>query len=335
MDIALPYIFPSIKNKNIETKKFINFLSALHSRRNLNLNVHHTPIDATIDFTTTCQLKCPYCAVGNGSIERNISLMKQEKYQQIMNNIGDEVFIIWYFNTGEPLLHKRFEQIITQYKQKEIFSTISTNLSIPLSNERIDQLVQSGLSVISVSLDGATKSSYLKYRIGGEFDLVIDNINRLVNRKKELGLIFPIIEWRFLRFRHNQDEEDLARSMAKSIGVDLIEFFPGSAPNSANDDTVQLADKPLVGPPIEGPLIGNTMNNPRGLLDKYLQNEQYLYGLPAAKTNERKCDWLYFGTMIYPDGSVGPCCASNNKKDDFAFFPTIKHFLKFITKIRS
>lgn len=316
-DIALPYILPRVVDPRLETIKFVNFLSALSDRRNSESKVSHSPIDATIDLTTTCQLKCPYCAVGNGTMERPSALMKPERHQHIMAGIGDEVFIVWYFSTGEPLLHEQFSSIISSSKHQGIFSSISTNLSLPLSDERIDELLRSGLGMISVSLDGATEQSYSRYRVGGKFDLVLNNMRRLIERKRELGLEFPLIEWRFLRFRHNQHEEQLAREMARALSVDLIEFFSGYAPATATADEVQVANIPLNGAPVEGPALDKAIGGHRGLLDQYLSDAPLSYGLPNARTNDRKCDWLYFGTMIYPDGAVGPCCVATDKKDDF------------------
>src|SRR5438552_4803360 len=139
-DAALPYILPKIEDERLETIKFANLLSALRARRQRTTEVSHHPIDATIDLTTTCQLKCPYCAVGNGTIGRAITIMKPSRYRQLLSDIGDEAFIIWYFSTGEPLLHKDIGSLLSTSKHQRIFSAISTNLSLPLSIDRIDQL---------------------------------------------------------------------------------------------------------------------------------------------------------------------------------------------------
>lgn len=315
-DTALPYITPSISNKRIETIKYLNFLESLRSRRMLQSEIRHQPIDATIDLTTTCQLSCPYCAVGNGTMDRPVSLMKPDRYNSILGSLGDEVFIIWYFSTGEPLLHKQFSALISSSKHQQIFSLISTNLSLPLTDAKLIELLQSGLGVISVSLDGATGATYSQYRRGGNFDLVINNVRRLVTLKRELGLKYPLIEWRFLRFRHNQHEEDLARETAMQLGVDLIEFFPGYAPINAGPSEVQSSDAPLKGAPVSGPALENS-DAARGVLDEILRDQPRAFGLPLASSPERKCDWLYFGTMIYPNGAIGPCCVATDKNDDF------------------
>jgi MoaA/NifB/PqqE/SkfB family radical SAM enzyme len=149
-DAALPYVLPKVDDRRLETIKFANLLSALRARRQKRTQVSHHPIDATIDLTTACQLKCPYCAVGNGTIARGVTIMKPTRYRQLLSDIGDEAFIIWYFSTGEPLLHKEFGSLLSTSKHQRIFSAISTNLSLPLSIDRVDPMSDAGRTDISI-----------------------------------------------------------------------------------------------------------------------------------------------------------------------------------------
>ena len=215
-DAALPYILPMICNKNLRFFKYLNFIAALRDRRRLAAKVKSCPIDATIDLVTACQLKCPYCAVGNQTIDRKVSYMK-EAFSWITNEVLDAAFITWFFSAGEPLLHNNIAGFIGKVKEKEIFSVISTNLSVTLSDEKIDALLLCGLGMISVSPDGASPETYIKYRRGGQFDLVWRNLCRLIERKHKLGVITPFIEWRYLVFEHNQHELGLATQMAKTF----------------------------------------------------------------------------------------------------------------------
>ncbi|MEI8395490.1 MAG: radical SAM protein [Rhodospirillaceae bacterium] len=323
-DLALPYIMPRITDPVRELRKYANFLSALRRRRLRSERVHHTPVDATVDLTTTCQLHCPYCVVGNGTMRRQVSLMRPDLYHDILGIIGPNAFIIWYFSTGEPLLHKHFAELLAYSKHHEVFSVISTNLSLPLSDERIDGLLSCGLGMISVSLDGASAESYSRYRKGGCFDLVIENLSRLIQRRAVLGLEHPLIEWRCLRFRHNQDEEPEVRRLALELNTDLLEFYPGSAPASAPEGTVQTATKPVGGSPIDGPALVRGLKRRDSDLHRLLADRPPQFGMPALRPAESRCDWLYLGTMVYPDASVGPCCVSNDRADDFTelSFPT-------------
>jgi MoaA/NifB/PqqE/SkfB family radical SAM enzyme len=156
--------------------------------------------------------------------------MKDQMFDRILDQVGDPCFIVWYFSTGEPLLHKGLADLVSRSRHHEIFSIISTNLSLKLSDDSLTALLTCGLGIISASIDGATQETYSQYRRGGAFQLVADNVQRMVALERKLGLTFPLIEWRFLRFRHNEHEEDLARKRADEWGVDLLEFWPGAAP---------------------------------------------------------------------------------------------------------
>ena len=313
-DSALHHILPRVTGP-LEVKKYANFLCALRSRRQRSDRVDAKPIDMTIDFTTTCQLHCPYCAVGNGTMVRGISFMQPAMFAHIVRELGDTTFITWYFSTGEPLLHKKFGTLLSLTKEKQIFGAISTNLSLPLSDERIDDILLCGLSMISVSLDGANQETYSRYRVGGQYNLVMDNLGSLIARKKQFGLQFPLLEWRFLIFRHNEHEIDTARTMAKNMGVDLLEFYPGFAYDHAAPDQVAKMSIPMPAPYIQGPVLDaaekRTDTSLRALLHKTA------FAPPQGGTPVSKCDWLYYSAMIYPDASFGPCCVATDHNDDF------------------
>jgi pyruvate-formate lyase-activating enzyme len=319
-DLALPYVMPPIADAELAAVKYRNFLKSLRNRRQRQTLVDSDPFDLTIDLTSACQLKCPYCSTGNGTIQRQKAIMKDEMYHKLLKDVGDACFIIWYFSNGEPLLHKRFGELVATTRHQEIFSVISTNLSLRLSDEFLRSLITSGLGIISVSIDGATAETYRQYRRGGEFNLVMDNVRRLVRLKAELGQTYPLIEWRFLRFRHNEHDEAAARALAAQLGVDLLEFWPGSAPPEGSPavDGVLEASLPLQGPPVTGPgldLLAMRQAN-QCVLAKLVPGIE-IGGNAEMSSFTPKCDWLYFSGMLHPSGRVGSCCVSNDEPDDF------------------
>jgi len=323
-DAALPYILPMIRNENLRFFKYMNFIAALRDRRRLAATVKAYPIDATIDLVTACQLKCHYCAVGNQTTHRKVSYIKEDIFTWIANEILDATFITWFFSAGEPLLHKDIADLIGKVKEKEIFSVISTNLSLALSDERIDDLLLCGLGMISVSLDGASPETYIKYRRGGQFDLVWKNLGRLIQRKQQLGVTTPFIEWRYLVFEHNQHELSLAMRMAEDIQVDLFEVFPGCAPDEPQGCDVRRATIPL-----QEAVRGAALD--KGRLRTQTTLQKNLYGRkeamsPRGITDSPKCDWHYYGTMIYPDGALAPCCVATDEEDDFTHILYHKSF---------
>jgi MoaA/NifB/PqqE/SkfB family radical SAM enzyme len=315
---ALPLVLPTIEDPHLRFAKYVNFLIGLRERRTRATTLRALPIDATLDPASLCQLSCPYCSVGAGSIQRTRALLEQETHRRMMGDLGEGLFVIWYFNTGEPLLNKRFADMVAENRPREIFSVISTNLSLKLSDQRIDELLTCGLGMISVSLDGATAPSYSKYRVGGDFELVVDNLRRLTQRKRELGLERPLIEWRFLVFEHNQDELELATRMARELEVDLLEFYPGAAPPRAKGDMVQRATRAMPALPLLGPALDRARRDTSTTMRRLLRmTPVYEPSPPPDEQRSLKCDWLYMGTALFPNGSVSPCCVSNDEPNDF------------------
>lgn len=317
-DQAVAWVLPKIVHPELEYQKYFNLLMALRARRQKAKMVCSMPFEATIDLSTACQLSCPYCSTGNGTIDRPASVMKTPLHRHLIDTFGTELFLTWYFSTGEPLLNKFFNEVIAMTKGYEIFSVISTNLSVRLKDQQIDELLTGGLGMISASIDGATEETYRQYRRGGQFHLVMNNLRRLIDRKKELGFEYPLIEWRFLLFRHNQDETEEARRLANEIGVDTLEFFRGNAVIDPSEGPVLSTNKTLIGESLTGPAVDRA----RARRDTRLRrmfggNTRNDSGEPPNAVRGHKCDWLYFGGMLYPSGAVGPCCVAENKADDF------------------
>jgi MoaA/NifB/PqqE/SkfB family radical SAM enzyme len=96
----------------------------------------------------------------------------------------------------------------------------STSLSLKTIN--FEELVLSGLQLVILSIDGATSTTYLQYRRNGNFELVIDNIGKLVAAKRRLDSYTPILHWQFLVFEHNVHEVEEVKQLAAALGVNQL-----------------------------------------------------------------------------------------------------------------
>jgi radical SAM protein with 4Fe4S-binding SPASM domain len=316
----LEHIVPKISSKRLEYVKYGNLLYNLQERRYRHISLKSLPIELTIDTTTICQLSCPHCCTGKKTIQRAGQVMRPDDHLSYISALADSCFLAWYFSNGEPLLNKHLPKIIKQNSQKEIFSIISTNLSIELSEKKILELLQSGLNVISISLDGASEATYQQYRRGGNFNLVVKNMKRLITIKNALGLKYPLILWRFLLFKHNAEDIPMVLLNAKNWGIDLLELYPGGAPlSSENPDTVLAFDGEFPSNNYTSPLLEELTQREDTFFRKHLasnqKNDEFSY--TPSSTVKGKCDWLYFSSMMYPDGDIGPCCVTGDEKDDF------------------
>jgi MoaA/NifB/PqqE/SkfB family radical SAM enzyme len=131
---------------------------------------------------------------------------------------------IYLFGWGEPLLNRDIFDIIGLAKKAEKYVAMSSSLNVP-DAEKLNRLVESRLDFLSVSLDGADQKSFVQYRVGGDFDLVLSNIRKPQEIKNKLGVTQPRIQWQYCVNKYNQRNIGSAKKIARDHNVE-IKFMP-------------------------------------------------------------------------------------------------------------
>jgi MoaA/NifB/PqqE/SkfB family radical SAM enzyme len=299
--------FASLAEGLKPARAYVNWARANYERLRGTSRVQARPLKLTFDPTNVCQLRCPLCPTGLSIQDRPPAHAEREHFEQLMNEVGDYVFFIDFFNWGEPLLNKHVEELLLLAHEKRISTTVSSNLSLELSDERIAKFIESGVSELLVSLDGASQESYATYRRRGKFDLVVENMRRIVEMKRTLGRSNPTVIWRYLVFRFNEQEQDAARRLAEDIGVDRMIFAPAYLDEGRFPVPDELREEMANWAPED-----DAMN-------RYGDGEADSNG--PAKPRKR-CDWHYISAAVNPDGSIAPCCTLYEKQDDFGIIGT-------------
>lgn len=183
------------------------------------------PYKITIDPGNICNLRCPGCHTGIKHQDMiTPSFLKFEEYKLIFDQVKNHAFTIALYNWGEPFLNKDIFKIIKHSFTNKVGTTIHSNFNFFNEDMAINS-INSGLTHIYLSIDGASQEAYEKYRVKGNLEKVLNNVKLMVDTKKKLKSTFPLITWKFLVFEHNKHEIEQAREMARSIGVDYFEVF--------------------------------------------------------------------------------------------------------------
>ena len=193
------------------------------------------PYVLVIDPTNVCNLRCPLCPTGLMQRGRKAGLISWETYTRAIDAAAPWAYKVNLFNWGEPLLHTHLFDMVRYAKARNLGTSLSSNLSVQISDERIDELIRSGLEYLCVSIDGATQDVYAMYRRRGDLELVLSNVRRIVKRRKELSSRTPVLEWQFIPMKHNEHEVDAARELAAQIGVDVFRCIPVGLPFDSVD----------------------------------------------------------------------------------------------------
>jgi MoaA/NifB/PqqE/SkfB family radical SAM enzyme len=285
-----------------------NFLLAKYERFTGEILVKSYPYFIGIDPSSICQLRCPSCPTGvenesrrSGSkIKfRNRVMLTQELFDSLIDELGEYLFLIMFYNWGEPLLNKDLHSYIRKAKEFNIYTEIHTNLSIRISDQFIEELLCSGIDDIASSIDGFSQESYQTYRRGGNFGLVKENIERLAFARDKLDLNTNII-WNFLVFSFNEHEIEDTRRYCSELGI----IFNQREAFIDNPDWLPSYRK-----------------HERSTLEKIKEDHnksEQISNLAESKNGRKSsCAWHYSYSVVNADGSVSPCCAPWEQEHDF------------------
>jgi len=213
--------------KSLNLRKVFNFIVVEASYRLSCLFrrpfVFGNPWAASIEPTTSCNLRCPECPTGMQALSRPKGTISIEVFRTILEKLTPDLIYLTLYFQGEPLLNPHFNEMVKLARLRRIFVATSTNGHF-LNEKNVDQIIKSGLSHLIISLDGLDQQTYEKYRVKGDFQTVIEGIHRLVAARKGLKSNSPYIELQFIVMRHNEHQMQQMREFAKQAGVDKLTF---------------------------------------------------------------------------------------------------------------
>lgn len=159
-----------------------------------------------------CNLKCTLCWNRNRtpSMEQ-MTLSVVEKIMKRFN--GTRNVRYQWFNWGEPLLYGKFYEFSDIVDKAR--SVISSNFSLKLSDKHFD-ILKSFRTVIA-SISGLTEEVYGIYHHGGNFRLVMDNLERLKG--------FQNVKVNWIRHRYNTHQDDACREMCVENGFHFSPLY--------------------------------------------------------------------------------------------------------------
>jgi radical SAM protein with 4Fe4S-binding SPASM domain len=232
-----------IVKKSLNPKKINNLIKCNASRLISNMthksHIWGYPAAVMIEPTNVCNLKCPLCPSGNGTLKRAKGFMSFEMFKKVIDEVKDYVTMIILWNQGEPYLNKDINRMVKYATDAGLFTLVSTNLNADMDAEEV---VKSGIDSMIVSVDGATQETYNQYRVNGSLEKVLNNVKALVAAKKKLKSQTPIIRWQFLVMKHNEHELELIEQISKELDVDQLSFK--TIQIYTKDDIAFLPDNP-------------------------------------------------------------------------------------------
>ncbi len=262
-------------------------------------DIYQLPKKVRIEACSKCQLDCVKCymRMDPEGVEKGCKLgcLKFSDFKKFIDeNNFEEIEIS---NHGEIFLNPELEKIIKYAYKKNIRLYAGNGVNLNYLPDKIaEALVKYEFGSMDVSIDGASQETYKIYRVNGNFDKVIENVEKINFYKKKYKSELPILNWKFIVFGHNEHEIPLAKKMAKKLKMN-ISFTPNCEPEYS-----PLKNEKKV---IKQTGLSTMDLSPHVMLDQY---------------NNHKSDWFYCNFLweepqINWDGKILGCCSLYS--DDF------------------
>ena len=176
-----------------------------------------------IETSTFCQLDCPRCFVKTEQV--GLGYLKFADFKKFVDTYP-EFRNIELASKGEIFLNPELNEIIQYAHLKKVNLTAFNGVNLnTVSEKTLEYLVKYRFKAIVVSIDGVNNDTYKVYRRGGNFNVVIENINKINHYKKKYNSAHPHLYWQFILFGHNEHELIAARRMAKALDMHFKAIF--------------------------------------------------------------------------------------------------------------
>jgi MoaA/NifB/PqqE/SkfB family radical SAM enzyme len=251
-----------------------------------------------IECTTRCNLKCTMCEISYWT-EKGGDL-KAGNLQKMVDHLP-KLKRVDLTGVGEALMNRGFFNALELLKARGVYVTLNDNFTL-MNEKAARRIVELGVDQIFLSLDGATKETYERIRVGANFDKVISNARRLMQVKRDMRKKRPEVKINTVVCLTNYHELPAIVELAHEIGVGMVQFVNVITFESTTDlDTAGVQQEVRA-------KFRDALQRARQL--GILVKVELFNKLPV-----QQCDFPWRRNFVTYDGYVHPCCYTTQTGD--------------------
>ncbi len=180
------------------------------------------PLRLWVDITSRCNLRCPACP------QRLLPpAQRRDMDDSLLGSLVEQLARVpglapqvSLFHRGEPLLHPRFDHWLARFKAAGCRVRVHTNATL-LDRQRVEALLRAGPDLLTCSVDSLEPETYAAARPGAELGRVLAGLERLLRRRRQLGLASPRVGLLLMsRERPGREVKELQR--LRGLGLDRV-----------------------------------------------------------------------------------------------------------------
>ena len=136
------------------------------------------PLYIAWQITNECNLACLHCIEESGPGKAFPDELDEAQVFKVLDQIIEQDVPYLSFSGGEPMVHPLFFRMVEHVCASGAQLKIETNGHY-LTPQNCERLATLGVKAVQVSLDGATRETFNRMRVRGEFNTAVDGICNL------------------------------------------------------------------------------------------------------------------------------------------------------------
>ncbi len=146
------------------------------------------PVCLYLEVTNRCNLLCETCPRTFEELEPPAD-MSWELFTRIVDQVPDVARVVMH-GVGEPMLVKHLPRMVRYLKDRGTYVLFNTNGTL-LNPKKFQELIDTGLDELRVSLDAADRETYAKVRGKDFFNRIVRGVGAFTEYQRKVGATSP------------------------------------------------------------------------------------------------------------------------------------------------
>ena len=254
------------------------------------------PRRVVLELTNRCDLRCIMCARAFSKFTpTTLRFSILDKIDDFLSNAEEVTLFGWGESTINPNFTKIIERVSTYPNLRKYLLTNGTSLEVIK-----DIIIEYGLDILAVSLDGANAKTNDSIRMGSSFDYVIENLVEIV-KLQEYGIRIPYINFVFVAMKKNIAELPEMVKLAYKLSIPEVKCVYLTAFTKGLEKQTLWDERELCKKYFEMAKENAQELNVSLKLPRYIGED------PAGDLSHKPCYVAWRDLFIGSDGNVRPC----------------------------
>jgi MoaA/NifB/PqqE/SkfB family radical SAM enzyme len=269
--------------------------------------VPELPAEVYLEVTNRCNLRCRTCPQFTGMAESAADLtLKQVRL--IVDQLPAVQRAVLH-GIGEPSLNEELPAIITYLKARGAYVLFNSN-GLALNGRRMRRIVAAAPDEIRISLDAATRATYIAVRGVDGLPRILRNLRALVAYRTSTEAKAPALSCWMTLLRENVAEASALVQLAHDAGIEEVYIqrlvFTGGALATAEHSLFGAADADQLADLLEAERLARRLGVRLRGSDEAQPAEHVAHG--GAGPAYQRCLRPWRLVYVTAQGNVLPCC---------------------------